>query len=323
MNYNDSEKLFDLLDQLPDWYRTMILGISIDNMSITTKVGYCRDVIFFFEYIIQANPLYHDFTPKDFTLDDLEKITPSDANEYSTHLQSSYSSSTLSRKLAAVSSMYIELMRFNKVKANPFSLVRRPKKKKDIIVYLTESEQKRLFEVIDSGQGMSQKQLQYHKPIRDKALFSLFLDTGMRVSELENLDVADFDFKECSCIVVRKGGKKEMLYFGDTTAEYLQDYLASKNPYVDDPIPMFTSETGTRFSVRSIEKLTRNYALIAFPNKPISPHKLRSTFAMNFYAKEHDLLLLKDKMGHEDISTTNIYAEAENQRMKETRNWRE
>lgn len=323
MNYNTSERLFQLLDELPDWYRTMILAIPIENMAISTKVGYCRDVIYFFQYLSSANPVYKRHTPKDFTLDDLESLTPSDANEYSTHLQSHYGASTLSRKLAAVSSMYIELARYNKVKSNPFSAVRRPKRKKNVITYLTEKEQERLFQVIESGEGKTERQLKYHKPERDKALYSLFLDTGMRVSEIESLDVVDLDFDECSCIVVRKGGNKEMLYFGDATASYLQDYLASKDPYYDDSIALFTGEKGTRFSVRSIEDLTNKYAQIAFPNKHISPHKLRSTFAMNFYAQEHDLLLLKDKMGHQNITTTNIYAEAENRRMKETRNWRE
>ena len=73
-------------------------------------------------------------------------------------------------------------------------------------------------------------------------------------------------------------------------------------------------------SQKSIEWLTQKYAQIAFPNKHISPHKLRSTFAMNFYAKTHDLLLLQKKMGHSDISTTTIYAEAVQEREKDTRN---
>lgn len=323
MKYADSEKLFSLLDQLPDWYRTMLLGIPVDSMKISTKVGYCRDVIKFFEYYSSKNPIYKDYKPADFKLSDLEKFTPSDANEYLTHLQEKYSSSTLSRKLASVSSMYIELARYDKVSSNPFSLVRRPKQIKSMIVYLTEHEQERLFQIIESGEGKTRKQMEYHHPERDKAIFSLLLDTGMRVSELENLDVADLDFDECSCIVVRKGGKKELLFFGDTTALLLRDYLETKRPNYDDPVALFTGERGTRFSVRSIEDLTQTYAMIAFPNKHISPHKFRSTFAMNFYSKEHDLLLLKDKMGHSNISTTNVYAEAENTRMKETRNWRE
>ena len=323
MTYSNSEKLFELLDQLPDWYRTMLLGIPVEDMKISTKVGYCRDVIAYFNYISSVNPIYKTYSPKDFTLDDLDKITPSDANEYSTYLQSHYSAPTLSRKLAAVSSMFIELSRFNKVSSNPFALVRRPKQHRNLITYLTEKEQERLFQIIESGEGKTDKQLEYNHPERDKAIFSLLLDTGMRVSELEGLDIQDLDLDECSCIVTRKGGKQEILFFGDTTGQLIRDYLALKNPVMDDPFALFTGETGTRFSVRSIENLTQIYARIAFPNKHISPHKFRSTFAMNFYAKEHDLLLLKDKMGHSNITTTNIYAEAENTRMKETRNWRE
>ena len=76
MTYSNSEKLFELLDQLPDWYRTMLLGIPVEDMKISTKVGYCRDVIAYFNYISSVNPIYKTYSPKDFTLDDLDKITP-------------------------------------------------------------------------------------------------------------------------------------------------------------------------------------------------------------------------------------------------------
>lgn len=124
---------------------------------------------------------------------------------------------------------------------------------------------------------------------------------------------------DCSLIATRKGGKHEQLYFSDATKIRLQEYLDTKN-LKDEPEPLFTNSRGTRLSQRSIEYLTEKYASIAFPNKHISPHKLRSTFAMYFYEQTHDLLLLKDKMGHANIATTNIYAESVKERMKETRN---
>jgi len=318
--YTTTEQLFQLLNKLPNWYKDMLLSIHSDDMAISTKCGYCRDVIDYFKFLKKVNPEFKQKSIKEFELDDLEKITPSDANEYATYLQQ-YSAHTISRKLASVSSMYIELMRFNRVSTNPFSIVRRPKIKKNVITYLTEEEMKQLFQTIESGLGLSQRELGYHNPVRDKALYSLFLDTGMRISEVVGSNIKDFDFNECSVIVTRKGGKHEMIFYSDMTRDRLMEYLEyRKMATTADPLPFFINSRGTRLSVNSIQKLTEKYAQIAIPNKHISPHKLRSTFAMNFYGKTHDLLLLQKRMGHSNISTTTVYSEAVQESIRNSRN---
>jgi len=318
--YTNTEQLFKLLRKLPTWYKDMILSIHTDDMAISTKCGYCRDVYDYFLFLKKVNPYFESKKIVEFELSDLELITPSDANEYATFLQQ-YSAHTISRKLASVSSMYIELMRFNKVKTNPFSIVRRPKIKKNVITYLTEEEMATLFSTIESGYGLSNRELGYHNPVRDKALYSLFLDTGMRISEVVGCNIKDFDFSECSVIVTRKGGKHEMIFYSDITKDRLLEYLEDRKLFTQaDPLPFFINSRGTRLSVNSIQKLTDKYAMLAIPNKHISPHKLRSTFAMNFYGKTHDLLLLQKRMGHSNISTTTVYSEAVQESIRNSRN---
>jgi len=234
---------------------------------------------------------------------------------------------TVSRKLAAVSSMYIELMRFEKIRNNPFSIIKRPKEKEHIIIHLTPKEKESFLYTVSTGVGLNDRQLIFHENtrVRDMALYSLFLDTGLRVSELVGIDLIDVDFEEHGIVVTRKGGKIMMVYFGDQTQNRLEEYIEERERQlaettIDEPALFLNNRCG-RLSIRSVQILTKQYIEAAAINKRISPHKLRSSFAMAFYEQTGDLLLLKDLMGHSSISTTTLYADATQERQKKARNW--
>lgn len=323
-----AQKFAEQLKILPAFYSEMMQSISPDDMSLSTKVAYSRDVVRFFEYLKESNPLYKDKEIKDFTLEDLENVTPNDANEYvATSLLPSVSSATVSRYIAACASMYIELMRFEKLTRNPFLLVRRPKKRDSQIIYLTESECDKLIMVIQSGQGLTNKEALYHYPVRDIAMISLILDTGIRVSEAVGLDIHQFDFEEHCAFVTRKGGHIDTVYFSDTVQDLLQEYEEERKLRSDavDNAFFLNRRNGHRVSVRSMELLVKRYASIAIPTKAakFSVHKLRSTFATSYYAATHDLITLQEKMGHQNIATTKIYTAALKETSKNTRNFRQ
>lgn len=341
-NYKKSSKamksdiLFTILDELPSFYKDYILGVPEDVMATSTRVEYARNVREFFQYLENCNPYFKEKGKKNITIADLKLITKTDANEYAAYLttykfqkkegseEENYSSKTVSRKISAVSSMYKELIRLDKLNENPFSVIRRPKDKEHVIIHLTEKERKKLLDTAYMGTGLSNESLRFHDGIRDRAILALLLDTGMRVSELVGLDLSDIDMEECSAIILRKGGKTEEVFFSDSTKILLEEYMANRNGTLKSysTPALFISRRYERLGVRGIEYMVKKYAKIAVPMKAdkISPHKLRSSFAMAFYEKEPDLLLLKDILGHNNIATTTIYAKATKKKQKEMRN---
>ncbi len=140
------------------------------------------------------------------------------------------------------------------------------------------------------------------------AILSLFLGTGIRVSELVGLDLEDVDFSTNSFLITRKGGSKAILYFSDEVSEPLKAYIKLRNeltPSPDGEGALFLSLQNKRISVRAVEIMVKKYATAAAPlKKRLSPHKLRSTFGTNLYHETGDIYLVADVLGHKDVNTT-------------------
>ena len=143
---------------------------------------------------------------------------------------------------------------------------------------------------------------------RDVAMLSLFLGTGIRISECVGLNIDDFDFEQNAFVVTRKGGKEVILYLSDEVADALKDYLAERKEI--EALPghenaFFLSIQRRRITQRAVENMVKKYAAIAAPlKKKISPHKLRSTFGTNLYRETGDIYLVADVLGHSDVNTT-------------------
>ena len=156
--------------------------------------------------------------------------------------------------------------------------------------------------------------------MRDVAILTLLLGTGIRVSECVGLNTDDLNFEENSMFVTRKGGKEMILYFSDEVASALKAYLAERKDV--QPLPghegaLFLSLQRRRITQRAIENLVKKYAAIAAPLKrKISPHKLRSTYGTTLYNETGDIYLVADVLGHADVNTTRKHyaAMSENRR---------
>jgi site-specific recombinase XerD len=139
------------------------------------------------------------------------------------------------------------------------------------------------------------------------AIITLFLGTGIRISECVGLDIEDIDFANKSFKVTRKGGNRVILYFSDEVDAALRSYLeertANRN-VPDSERAFFVSSHNRRISVRAVENIVKKYALIATPLKKISPHKLRSTYGTNLYRATGDIYMVADVLGHRDVNTT-------------------
>ena len=189
-------------------------------------------------------------------------------------------------------------------------LVEMPKKHEKPILRMEIDEVARMLDAVETGEMMTERQKRYNDSVRarDLAILTLFLGTGIRVSELVGLDLDDLDFALNSFIVTRKGGNQAILYFPEEVASVLQAYLAHRREMT--PLPghenaLFLSMQNKRISVRAVQVMVKKYALQVAPlKKRLSPHKLRSTFGTNLYHETGDIYLVADVLGHSDVNTT-------------------
>ena len=162
--------------------------------------------------------------------------------------------------------------------------------------------------VVESGNGLTKKQMSFHNAtkLRDTAIITLFLGTGIRISELVGLNVEDIDFNTNSFVVTRKGGNRAVLYFNDEVSSALFAYCqtrANDESFTHEKA-LFLSLQNKRISTRTVQELVKKYAKIVSPLKKITPHKLRSTFGTNLYRQTGDIYVVADCLGHKDVNTT-------------------
>ena len=196
-----------------------------------------------------------------------------------------------------------------KLTHNAPSLVDLPTIRDRAIIRLEPNEVADLLDVVQNGDGLTDKQKAYHKKTqaRDLAILTLFLGTGIRISELVGIDMDDINFTSNEFSIVRKGGKQDILVFGDEAREALLQYMLERERIQAAPgheDALFLSLQKTRLTVRAVENLVEKYAKIAVPLKKISPHKLRSTYGTNLYRETGDIYLVADVLGHKDVNTT-------------------
>ncbi len=180
-----------------------------------------------------------------------------------------------------------------------------------------------LLDLVDSDTDVheSSKRLisfREHTRKRDLAILTLFLSTGIRISELVGLNIDDIDFKANAFKVTRKGGAQSILYFTEETATALGDYLDERasQQLIEGYPALFLSLQKRRITVRAVENLVKKYASIVTPLKNITPHKLRSTFGTSLYNETSDIYVVAEILGHRDINTTKRHYAAISEQIK-------
>jgi len=328
----NTELYNELCGRLPECCQNYAY-IGLSERSTSTRLGYVRDILYFLEFAIDKFPYFPEKKVSELVISDLEQIKPNDINIYLSYLKDmGIKEKTRARRKSSVATLFKYLVNVErKLDFNPVESslsVKIPIK--DFVTYLTEDEQNKLLSGIYTGTGLTDRELKFHARYtkRDIAIIFMFLDMGIRISELHGIDVKDIDLSDCSVIIQRKGGKITKLWFSDETRDYLSDYIEERKNrgdifHGDDPL--FVTMQQNRLSIRAIQMLVEKYVSASLPEKAekISAHKLRSSFAMTFYrATGGDILALQQRLGHQSISTTNIYAKATELEMKQNRNWK-
>lgn len=339
LNYHDQKnadnmlKLREITSTLPSFCRDFFLGIK-DTTSTRTRLAYAYDLRIFFEYIHDNINDFKNTDIIDYKIEMLDKIKAIDIIEYLDYLsyyekdseQITNEERGKQRKLSSLRSFYNFYFRNEMIETNPASLVQLPKLHKKEIIRLDPDEVALLLDHIENGDNLTKHEALYHEKtkIRDLALITLLLGTGIRVSECVGLDLKDVDFKNNGILIRRKGGYEAVVYFGDEVEKALKDYLNERNGIIPESgheSALFLSIQNKRLSVRSVEKLVKKYSSAITSLKKITPHKLRSTYGTSLYRETGDIYLVADVLGHSDVNTTKKhYAALEDDRRRKAAN---
>ena len=271
----------------------------IRHKSLNTVESYKRDVTQYISYLDGTG------------VTDISSTTKTTVLSYLLYLQKEgRASSTVSRTLASLRSYYLFMMQNGVVKSNPTSNLEAPHVEKKIPKILSGEEVELLLE---------QPKNCDNKGIRDKAMLELLYATGIRVSELINLDVSDVNvpmsFVRC------KGGKKERIIpMGHQAKDALENYINNVRKYMvkdENETALFVNCSGARLSRQGFWKLIKYYQHIAGIETDITPHTLRHSFAAHLLENGADLHSIQEMMGHADISSTKVYSRMINSKIKD------
>lgn len=320
LNKQNIKKLREILTTLPPFCKQFFRGV--DNIyGSRTKIAYAYDLRIFFDFLHQNHPYGKTMDVLEYPLEILDKVKREDIEDYLEYL-SLYSKETIdaetdvtneergkSRKLASLRSFYNYFFKNEMIHSNPAALVSMPKLHSKEIIRLEPNEVAQLLDQVEAGTKLTEKQAFYHAKtkVRDLALLTLLLGTGIRVSECVGLNIYDVDFDNMGIRVRRKGGYEDIVYFGEEVEKALSDYLDQREhiiPVSGHEDALFLSMQNKRITVRSVENLVKKYSSLVTSLKKITPHKLRSTYGTNLYQETGDIYLVADVLGHKDVNTT-------------------
>lgn len=321
----NTQRMREVLDTLPRFCRQFFRGIESTTQA-RTRLAYAYDLRVFFEFLHARNPALAKKPITEWPLDVLDQVGRVDIEEYLEYISlydnregrvTTNKAQGKKRKMSALRSMYNYFCKSEMIQTNPPSLVDMPKLHEKEIVRLEADEVAILLDQVEDGTKLTKGQSRFHEKtkLRDVALITLLLGTGIRVSECVGLDFDDIDFKNNGLRIHRKGGYDTVIYFGDEVEAALRDYLTERRDIVAQPgheQAIFLSLQNRRITVRSVENLVKKYARNVTTLKKITPHKLRSTFGTNLYNETGDIYLVADVLGHKDVNTTRKHYAATN-----------
>lgn len=334
-NYHDEVmkenilKMRNVLDTLPPFCKTFFRGIE-EYTSARTRLAYAYDIRLFFEFLHEKNSYCSKMNITDYPIQILDKLTRLDIEEYLEYItyyekdgkEITNDERGKARKLASLRSFYNYYFQNEMIEKNPASLVPLPKLHQKEIIRLEPNEVAILLDQVEDGTNLTKKELDFHKKtkIRDIAILTLLLGTGIRVSECVGIDIQDINFDIGGIKIRRKGGYETVIYFGSEVEDALLDYFEERDriiPASGHENAFFLSLQNRRITVRAVENLVKKYASRVTSLKKITPHKLRSTYGTSLYRETGDIYLVADVLGHKDVNTTRKhYAALEDERKR-------
>ena len=324
------EKLQDILNEklivLPSYCRQFITAKNY-RLSLRTRIAYAGDLNVFMHFVKNTSAEYLDFRITDIPLSAISVLKSTDIESYMDYLgdyeingkRLHNNNLGKQRKLAAVREMYKYLCKCGKLSVNPAAVIDTPKTKDKEIRALSIEEKGAIFNALLPSYEKDKSKFQLKKTLynRDVAIITLFLGTGIRLSELVGLNLEDLNMDQHLLFTLAKGGRYLQHFFNDEVYDALNAYLTYTRPGLaknnPDEKALFVSRLGKRIDKRTVQLMVKKCSKEALGEiKAISPHKFRSTYGTDLYAYTGDIALVSDNLGHKNISTTKQYYAKQN-----------
>ncbi|GAB1475347.1 tyrosine-type recombinase/integrase [Bacillota bacterium] len=308
------------------------------NVLPMTRLAYLRDISFFCGYLIKETDLTKASAPVDIRESDFDRIEGSDINifidycrcytvegEKNNHIYENDQRS-LARKKSSLSVLFKQLYREGFVNRNitdSFNPIRVPKPGEKQIKALQDDEVLKMLDAVVTGDNLTDKEKEYWKKtkLRDKAILLLFLTYGLRISELQQLNLSSFNFSRGEFIIHRKRGKESLMPLNKTTRAAVLEYIESERTREgldDHDDALFLSLQKRRMTERQIREMVKKYTSIGLETvraAGYSPHKLRATAATSLIGRGNSIYDVQALLDHENVTTTQLYADhAQNSR---------
>lgn len=281
-------------------------------------------ITLFLNYLVNERNYPNDTTAKNYELDLLNyqdflkennlnylKITKDDIRSYLKYLDKlKYKNSSISRHLSSLRTFYGFLVNEGVIESNIFKSISSPKKKKQLPNFLQYDEVEKMLSVCDLKEPLH---------IRNRLIIETLYDTGIRVSELVNIKLNDLNIATKEIIVLGKGSKERIVYFGDYEIDILNLYLNQARPKLlknKSNDYLLLNHLGDRLTDRGVRLIIDDVIKKASLKHKVSPHTLRHTFATHLLNEGADLKSVQELLGHSSLSTTQIYTHVSNERLR-------
>ena len=318
--------------QLPKFMRGYFSYLK-SNVLPATRLAYLHDLLFFMKYLISETDLTEAEKTDKIKLSELDEVQAVDVNMFidycrrykvetdDTVYMYENSNKSLARKKSSLSVMFKQLYRDGLLSKNitdGFDPIRVPKPGEREIKALQDDEVMIMLDAVSTGVGLTEHEHSYWQKTkkRDKAILMFFLTYGLRLSELQQLNLSSFNFKRGEFIVYRKRGKESVMPLNKSVTAVLNDYIDNERPKGADlsdesKDALFLSLQGKRMTDRQIRELVKKYTSIALSTSRragYSPHKLRATAATSLIGRGNSIFDVAALLDHEQVTTTQLYA---------------
>lgn len=322
----------ELEGQLPKFLRGFFSYLK-GNVLPATRLAYLHDIRFFLKYLIEETDLTDAETTDKIKLSDLEQVKAVDVNMFIDYCRKykvdtgdaiyiyENSNKSLARKKSSISVMFKQLYRDELLSKNitdGFDPIRVPKPGEREIKALQDDEVMIMLDAVTTGTGLTDHERSYWEKTkkRDKAILILFLTYGLRLSELQQLNISSFNFNRGEFKIYRKRGKESVMPLNNSATAVIHDYIDNEraaDSSLDDEHKdaLFLSLQGRRMTERQIRELVKKYTAIALKTTRkagYSPHKLRATAATSLIGRGNSIFDVAALLDHEQVTTTQLYA---------------
>lgn len=328
------EECIAIEKKLPKFMKDYFIYIK-NSVATSTRRAYLHDIHFFCAYLVEMQEHTEAEKPADITIEDFKKIKARDVNLFIGDYCARYkkdidgekevifenNNRALARKKSSISTLFKFLYRNEQLDVNitdGFNPIKLPKTQPDAIKRLEVDEVAKMLEVVESGEGLTEKEKVYWRKtkLRDKAILALFVTYGLRLSELRELNISSFNFSRGEFMIYRKRGKEVAMPINLTCETVVKAYIELERPKSEElsdehKDALFLSLQKTRIHPKAIRELVKKYTSIPMgttKQNGYSPHKLRATAATSLIQEGFSIYDVQNLLDHDNVTTTQLYA---------------